>query len=149
MKEIIIERKVYDKEYEAIDGSVFPTKELCQKYEDSFKCVLNERFNKIVAVNKIDAHVGSVVNDMWYNGNEVYYKFIPKSEDEIIMICMYARAEYSYGAGDDFVKDMEVGKLYIICESEASIWAKEWSLAKKKHEENLAKLTNIMESNDA
>ena len=48
MKEIKKERTVYDIYYEAVDGTQFNSKEECQKYENTAKAVLRERFKKLV-----------------------------------------------------------------------------------------------------
>lgn len=48
MKEIKKERTVFDYEYEACDGSIFKTKEECNKYEGTAQCVIKKKFNDLV-----------------------------------------------------------------------------------------------------
>lgn len=48
MKEIKEEVKTYNIKYEAIDGSVFNSKEECEKYENTAKVVLRSKFKKLV-----------------------------------------------------------------------------------------------------
>ena len=48
MKEIQKETKQYITLYEAIDGTKFTSKEECRKYEESAKCVLMAKYNRLV-----------------------------------------------------------------------------------------------------
>lgn len=48
MKEVQKEIKSYKTVYEAIDGTEFISKEECEKYEHSAKCVLNNKYQKLV-----------------------------------------------------------------------------------------------------
>ena len=48
MKEIQKETKQYVTVYEAVDGTEFTSKEECKKYEESAKCVLMTKYNKLV-----------------------------------------------------------------------------------------------------
>ena len=48
MKEVQKEIKQYITVYEAIDGTEFKSKEECKKYEESAKCVLIAKYNKLV-----------------------------------------------------------------------------------------------------
>ena len=48
MKEVQKEIKKHITIYEAIDGTEFKSKEECEKYEESAKCVLIAKYNKLV-----------------------------------------------------------------------------------------------------
>lgn len=48
MKEVQKEIKQHITVYEAIDGTEFNSKEECKKYEESAKCVLIAKYNKLV-----------------------------------------------------------------------------------------------------
>ena len=48
MKEIKKERTITDTYYEAVDGTQFSSKEECQKYENTAKAVLREKFKKLI-----------------------------------------------------------------------------------------------------
>ena len=48
MKEIKVERTVFDTKYEAIDGKVFSSREECEKYEESAFAVVYSKYRKLV-----------------------------------------------------------------------------------------------------
>lgn len=48
MKEVSIEQKTYIKKWEATDGTQFDSKEECEKYERSAKCVVFAKYRKFV-----------------------------------------------------------------------------------------------------
>lgn len=48
MKEIKIENTVYTTQYEAIDGTRFTSKEECEKYDNTARAILKEKFRKLV-----------------------------------------------------------------------------------------------------
>lgn len=48
MKEVQKEIKQHITVYEAVDGAEFKSKEECKKYEESAKCVLIAKYNKLV-----------------------------------------------------------------------------------------------------
>lgn len=52
MKQIEVEKKTKVIHYEAIDGTIFLNKEECKTYEDTAKCVLLSRYNKLKRVTK-------------------------------------------------------------------------------------------------
>lgn len=62
MKEVKTERKVYDIHYEAIDGTIFYSKEECEKYDNTAKAVIRSYFMKLVVAEGTEysfLHVGS------------------------------------------------------------------------------------------
>lgn len=62
MKEIQKETKQYITVYEALDGTEFTSKEECKKYEESARCVLMTKYNKLVikSCSEYDLlHIGS------------------------------------------------------------------------------------------
>lgn len=54
MKEIQIERKVYDTYYEAVDGTQFKVREECEKYEQSALGVLRAKLKDYIVNDKYD-----------------------------------------------------------------------------------------------
>jgi hypothetical protein len=57
MKEIQKETKQYVTVYEAIDGTEFTSKEECKKYEESAKCVLMAKYNKLVVRSCVESDI--------------------------------------------------------------------------------------------
>lgn len=57
MKEIQKETKQYITVYEAIDGTEFKSKEECKKYEESAKCVLIAKYNKLVVRSCVESNI--------------------------------------------------------------------------------------------
>lgn len=48
MKEISVEKTLTERKYEAIDGTLFDNKDECQRYENSARCVLLSKYNKLI-----------------------------------------------------------------------------------------------------
>ena len=48
MKEVSIEQKTYIKKWEATDGTQFNSREDCEKYENSAKCVILAKYKEFV-----------------------------------------------------------------------------------------------------
>jgi hypothetical protein len=63
MKQIEVEKKTKVIHYEAIDGTVFLNKEECKTYEDTAKCVLLSRYNKLKRVNNSEYSFFNVGSD--------------------------------------------------------------------------------------
>lgn len=57
MKEVQKEIKQYITVYEAIDGTEFKSKEECKKYEESAKCVLIAKYNKLVVRSCVESDI--------------------------------------------------------------------------------------------
>lgn len=77
------EEKTYTVEvYEAIDGTRFPDKAECEKYEESAKCLLLSKYNKLVIKREIE-------RDIFGCGSEDDYvdivKILCKEDIDVIM----------------------------------------------------------------
>jgi hypothetical protein len=48
MKEISIEKTLTERKYEAVDGTLFDSKDECQRYENTARCVLLSKYNKLI-----------------------------------------------------------------------------------------------------
>lgn len=149
MKEIKTERTVtaYDISYEAIDGTIFTTKEECEKYDKTAKAVLKMRFNrllvdeptnewkllrvgseysKIIAVKMLNKEDLDTVLKLWFAFNSHLGDESPLRKEQISMIekAFEERDILLCGTGE------EDNILYII-ESRNSLVEKLNSLGKK------------------
>ena len=48
MKEISVEKTLTVRKYEAVDGTLFDDKDECQRYENTARCVLLSKYNKLI-----------------------------------------------------------------------------------------------------
>lgn len=48
MKEISVEKTLTERKYEAIDGTLFDNKDECQRYENTARCILLSKYNKLI-----------------------------------------------------------------------------------------------------
>ena len=58
MKEISVEQKTYIRKWEAIDGTQFNSREDCEKYENSAKCVILAKYKDFVIKESDEYHSG-------------------------------------------------------------------------------------------
>lgn len=65
MKEIKTERTytTYDVTYEAIDGTIFDNQSECEQYEKTAKCVISDKYNKLVIKKSTEYAVFSAGSD--------------------------------------------------------------------------------------
>ena len=63
MKEVSIEQKTYIKKWEATDGTQFNSREDCEKYEDSAKCVILTKYKDFVIKESDEYHLFGVGNE--------------------------------------------------------------------------------------
>lgn len=63
MKEISVEQKTYIRKWEAIDGTQFNSREDCEKYEDSAKCVVLAKYKDFVIKESDEYHLFGVGNE--------------------------------------------------------------------------------------
>lgn len=63
MKEISVEQKTYIRKWEAKDGTQFNSKEDCEKYEDSAKCVVLAKYKDFVIKESDEYHLFGVGNE--------------------------------------------------------------------------------------
>lgn len=63
MKEISVEQKTYIKKWEAADGIQFNSREDCEKYEDSAKCVVLAKYKDFVIKESDEYHLFGVGNE--------------------------------------------------------------------------------------
>lgn len=96
MKEIEKERMVKYTAWQAVDGTEFNSKEECQKYEESAKGVLRERFMKLVVAE----------DDAWellcgYDDNTVYAVKLSSTADVETLMQLYI-LENPHITGDSF-----------------------------------------------
>lgn len=96
MKEITKKFERTEIWYEAIDGTEFKSKEQCAEYENTAKCVLFSRYQKLV--------VKSTDNEsLFYSGSGIEYIDIVKleSEADVTIILQLLAAYNSYLFRDD------------------------------------------------
>ena len=60
MKEISVEQKTYIKKWEAADGTQFNSREDCEKYENSAKCVVLTKYKDFVIKESDEYHLFGV-----------------------------------------------------------------------------------------
>ena len=113
MKQIEVENVTKVTKYEAIDGTVFPTKEECIKYEESAKCVLFSRYKNLLvkATLELDLYKTSsddridvikineekdidVVMQLYYYYNN--YDYALKQGERMMKSCLKALLEKDY-----------------------------------------------------
>lgn len=63
MKEVSIEQKTYIKKWEATDGTQFNSREDCEKYENSAKCVILTKYKDFVIKESDEYHLFGVGNE--------------------------------------------------------------------------------------
>ena len=63
MKEVSIEQKTYIKKWEATDRTQFNSREDCEKYEDSAKCVILTKYKDFVIKESDEYHLFGVGNE--------------------------------------------------------------------------------------
>ena len=63
MKEISVEQKTYIRKWEAKDGTQFNSREDCEKYEDSAKCVILTKYKDFVIKESDEYHFFGVGNE--------------------------------------------------------------------------------------
>ena len=118
MKEVKTERKVIL--YEAIDKTQFDSKEECEKYEKTAKCVITARFNQL---EKQEVDSEQIILELFECTACIIQ---PKSEYDISTIAMYIQAisGISDKAMDTLYKAFEENKHVVICKSkyENNIW---------------------------
>lgn len=63
MKQIEVENVTKVTKYEAIDGTIFSTKEECIKYEESAKCVLVSKYKSLIVKETTESTLYKVGSD--------------------------------------------------------------------------------------
>lgn len=100
---IVKEEKKYTVEvYEAIDGTVFSTKEECVKYEESAKCVLFSRYKSLVVKETTESA-------LYKAGSDDRIDVIKINEEKDIDVVMqlyyyYNNSDYALEQGERMVK---------------------------------------------
>lgn len=84
MKEIEVETIVKEKQYQAVDGTIFSDKDECRRYEESARGVLEGRFSSLI-VNKQN----SWELNKGYDDHDVYGVKIESSEDMATVLQLY------------------------------------------------------------
>lgn len=85
MKEIKIERKAYDIIWESFDGNRFQSREECEKYENSARAVVKQKFLKLVVASENEYSLFNAGSD----DNIVYAIRMPKEEDMNTVLQLY------------------------------------------------------------
>lgn len=85
MKEIKIENTVYTTQYEAIDGTRFTSKEECEKYDNTARAILKEKFRKLV----IDEGTEETFFICGSDENTAYAVKIASEEDADVVLQLY------------------------------------------------------------
>lgn len=97
MKEIKRERIVVDViGYEAVDGTVFKSREECKKYEDTATAVIKERFKKLVVkeMEGIEISNSGMAFFMAAIDEDWYYALVDiKTESDLMTAQMYHKIE--------------------------------------------------------
>lgn len=99
MKEVKIEVKSLEIKYEAIDGTTFDNKEECKKYEDTAKCVLLSRYNKLVVDSTTEYDL------MQFGSDEQYIDIVKVNNEKDIDTIM--QLFHYYNPSDYEIKYME------------------------------------------
>lgn len=63
MKEISVEQKTYIRKWEAKDGTQFNSREDCEKYENSAKCVILTKYKDFVIKESDEYHLFGIGNE--------------------------------------------------------------------------------------
>lgn len=103
MKPIEIEKVTKVTHYEAIDGTTFTTKEECQKYEDTAKCVLLTKYKPLVKRTASEC-------DIFNTGSDKYMidilQYLSSESDIDILIQLHKLYCSSRNLNDDFYDKM-------------------------------------------
>ena len=103
MKPIEIEKVTKVTHYEAIDGTTFTTKEECQKYEDTAKCVLLTKYKPLVKRTASEYDIFNAGSDEYMVDILQYLS----SESDIDILIQLNRLYYSNrNLNDDFYVKM-------------------------------------------
>lgn len=104
-------KEIVEYAYEAGDGTQFKSSDECEKYEQTYKCVIRSRFNEVKKSSFVaNSKLGFVGTTDFV---EEDYLFTPKIEAEIFSVNMYVK----YDFGDNFsgnFSSMKVGRTYVI-----------------------------------
>lgn len=103
MKPIEIEKVTKVTHYEAIDGTTFTTKEECQKYEDTAKCVLLTKYKPLVKRTASEC-------DIFNTGSDEYMidilQYLSSESDIDILIQLHKLHCSGRNFNDDFYDKM-------------------------------------------
>lgn len=135
MKEIKIEKKSYDIQWEAIDGKIFYNEEECKKYEQSAAAVIRAKFNKLVVYEGTEystVHMGcdedtiyavrmlkesdvDTVKQRFAFDNPFYFNDNKSESNKEYVERVFALIDKAYNDGDIlFVGENYDGETYII-----------------------------------
>lgn len=102
MKKIEVENVTKVIKYEAIDGTVFSTKEECVKYEESAKCVLFSKYKSLVVKETTESA-------LYKAGSDDRIDVIKINEEKDIDVVMqlyyyYNNSDYALEQGEKIIK---------------------------------------------
>lgn len=102
MKQIEVENVTKVIKYEAIDGTVFSTKEECVKYEESAKCVLFSKYKSLVVKETTESA-------LYKAGSDDRIDVIKINEEKDIDVVMqlyyyYNNSDYALKQGERMIK---------------------------------------------
>lgn len=66
MEKVIVEKKVYETKYQAADGKMFNNEDACMGYENTLKCIVRAKYNKLVVKHLKEYEIAPFGNEDYY-----------------------------------------------------------------------------------
>lgn len=101
MKEIKEEEIVYNYKYEALDGTVFNSKEECNKYEKTAECVIKKRYNDLVKYTSNECALFNCGSDDYV----VDFLKVQTHDDATVIMQMLELSGDNSGKAREFIAD--------------------------------------------
>lgn len=101
MKEIKVEKTISEVKYQAADGEIFVKEKDCVEYENTLKCIMKAKYNKLVVKHIKEYEIASF-------GSEDYYVDVVKlkSKEDVETIVHLLNA-YSQRSSEEIEKLMD------------------------------------------
>ena len=66
MKKVTVEKTVHETKYQAADGKMFNNEDACMGYENTLKCIIRAKYNKLVVKHLKEHEIASFGNEDYY-----------------------------------------------------------------------------------
>jgi hypothetical protein len=101
MEKVIVEKTVHETKYQAADGKMFNNEDACMGYENTLKCIVRAKYNKLVVKHIKEYEIASF-------GNEDYYVDVVKLKSkEDVETIIHLLNVYSQRSPEEIEKLMD------------------------------------------